>query len=201
MPKRVFSMPDSILERWDFNAAQLTQLIDDNPSLRGMVLGYLAELKLEEIWLSDPRISGVFKHDDHDRRGAGDRVAVYREWQFVFESKSLQTATVKRTLEGWTGKAQVDASDRRTVTLPDGNTVETTLLLRGDFDILAVNLFAFENQWRFIFARNSDLPASRSSRYTPYQKEHLLATLVDVSWPPRPPFYADLFELLDEIVS
>ena len=69
-------MPDSILERWDFNVAQLTRLIDENPSLRGMIIGYLAELKLEELWLSDKRISEVFKHDDHNRRGAGDRVAV-----------------------------------------------------------------------------------------------------------------------------
>ena len=194
-------MPGSILDRWDFSAAQLTKLIDDNPSLRGMVLGYLAELKLEDLWLSDPRISGVFKHDDHDRNGAGDRVAVYREREFVFESKSLQTATIQKTVEGWTGKAQVDASDRRPVTLPDGSTVETTLLLRGDFDVLAVNLFAFENQWRFVFAKNADLPASRFYKYTPYEREHLLSSMVDVAWPPRPPFYADLFDVLDEIVG
>ena len=49
----------SILDRWDFTDEELTQLIDGNPSLRGMALGYLAELKLERLWLSDPRFSEV----------------------------------------------------------------------------------------------------------------------------------------------
>ena len=191
----------SILDRWDFTVEELTQLIDGNPSLRGMVLGYLAELKLERLWLSDSRFSEVFKHDDHDRRHRGDRVAVYRGREFTIESKSLQTATVQMAGEGWIGRAQVDASDRREVTLPDGSTVTTTCLLRGEFDVLAVNLFSFGDEWRFSFARNSDLPASRYSRYNEFQRQHLLATMVEVSWPPQPPFRADLFELLDEMMG
>ena len=194
-------MQDSILDRWDFTVEELTQLIGDNPSLRGMVLGYLAELKLESIWLTDERFSDVSKHDDHDRVRHGDRVASYRDKLFTFESKSLQTATVQRTLEGWRGRAQVDASDRRSLTLPDGSTVSTTCLLRGEFDILAVNLFAFGEEWRFAFAKNSDLPGSRYTGYSEYQRQHLLATMVDVSWPPEPPFRTDLFELLDEMVG
>ena len=191
----------TILTRWDFTDEELTQLIDGNPSLRGMVLGYLAELKLERLWLSDPRFSEVFKYDDHDRGHRGDRVAVYRGKEFIIESKSLQTATVQRTPEGWAGRAQVDASDRRQVSLPDGSTVTTTCLLRGEFDVLAVNLFAFGDEWRFAFAKNLDLPGSRYSRYTEYQRQHLLATMVEVSWPPQPPFRADLFELLDEMTG
>lgn len=191
----------SILDRWDFTDEDLTQLIDGNPSLRGMALGYLAELKLERLWLSDPRFSEVSKHDDHDRGHHNDRVAVYKGREFTLESKSLQTSTVQRTPEGWVGRAQVDASDRREVALPDGSTMSTTCLLRGEFDILAVNLFAFGDEWRFSFARNSDLPGSRYSRYSEYQRQHLLATMVDVSWPPQPPFRADLFELLDEMID
>ena len=191
----------SILARWNLTEEDLTQLIDSNPSLRGMVLGYLAELKLDSLWLSDPRFSEVSKHDDHDRVHHHDRVAVYKGREFTIESKSLQTSTVHRTPEGWVGRAQVDASDRREVALPDGSTVSTTCLLRGGFDILAVNLFAFGDEWRFSFAKNSDLPGSRYSRYTEYQRQHLLATMVDVSWPPQPPFRADLFELLDEMIS
>ena len=194
-------MVDSILARWDFTVDELTRLIDENPSLRGMVLGYLAELKLETTWLSGNRVSGVYKHDDHDRGGRGDRVAVYRGREFVFESKSLQTATVTRTENGWIGKAQVDASDRREVTLPDDSTLNTTCLLRGEFDVLAVNLFAFGEGWKFVFAKNSDLPASRYRGYTEYQRQHLLATTVEVSWPPMPPFRASLFELLDELIG
>lgn len=44
-------MPESILDRWGVSAEELTELVDRNPSLRGMLLGYLAELKLERLWL------------------------------------------------------------------------------------------------------------------------------------------------------
>ena len=194
-------MLQSILDRWGFTAEDLTFIIDQNPSLRGMVLGYLAELKLQRIWLDDPRVESRPRPDDHDRGRPGDRVVAYRGGVFVIESKSLQTNTVRQTLEGWVGKSQVDASDRRLVTFPDGSTLETTNLLRGGFDILAVNLFAFGDEWRFAFAKNSDLPASRHRRYSEYQREHLLATAVTVFWPPESPFCEDLFELMDDIID
>lgn len=192
---------DSILTRWDITIEELTRVVDDNPSLRGMVLGYLAEQKLESLWLSSPEIEAIGKHDDHDRRRKGDRVIRYRGGEFVFESKSLQTSTVKATDDGWFGRTQVDASDRRTIRLPSGDMVVTTCLLRGEFDILAVNLFAFENQWRFVFAKNADLPGSRHRGYTEYERQHLLATMVPVHWPPRPPFRREPFTLMNEILQ
>jgi hypothetical protein len=36
----------SILEQWDITPEQLTILLNENPSLRGIMLGYVAELKL-----------------------------------------------------------------------------------------------------------------------------------------------------------
>ena len=194
-------MTDSILERWDITPEELTEVIEQNPSLRGMILGYLAELKLETLWLSDQRISDVTKHDDHDRKKKGDRVIRYKGHEFIFESKSLQTASIKKMHDGWVGKAQVDASDRREIGLPDGTTVTTTCLLRGEFDVLAVNVFAFEDTWRFVFAKNLDLPKSNYKGYTEYQRQHLLATLVEVRWPPKPPFYKEPFQLMNEIIQ
>jgi len=194
-------MTNSILERWDITPEELTQVVDQNPSLRGMILGYLAELKLEKLWLSGREISDVSKHDDHDRNKKGDRVVQYKGHEFIFESKSLQTATINKTDKGWAGKAQVDASDRREITLPDGSTVATTYLLRGEFDILAVNVFAFQNKWRFIFAKNTDLPSSTYSKYSEYEQTHLLATLVKVHWPPKPPFRDEPFTLMNEILQ
>ena len=47
-------MEDSILTRWDLTAEELTRVVDRNPSLRGMLLGYIAELKLEQLWLMRP---------------------------------------------------------------------------------------------------------------------------------------------------
>ena len=191
----------SILDRWDFTVEDLTYIIEQNPSLRGIVLGYLAELKFQQFWLNGPRVAVQPRPDDHDRGRPGDRVAIYGGREFVVEVKSLQTNTVHPTLAGWTGKSQVDASDRRTVTFPDGSTLQTTCLLRGTFDILAVNLFAFGEEWRFAFAKNSDLPLSNHRPYTDYQKEHLLATTVTVSWPLEPPFRENLFEVMDDIIE
>ena len=165
-----------------------------------MIFGYLAELKLEDLWLNREELSQVAKHDDHDRTKKGDRVVMYKGREFIFESKSLQTHTIRRTDRGWSGKANVDASDRRAIALPDGSRLSTTCLLRGEFDILAVKVFSFEERWRFVFAKNSDLPLSRYRGYTSYQKKHLLATMVPVHWPPRPPFREEPFTLMNEML-
>ena len=193
-------MRETILDRWDVTAEDLTDLVDRNPSLRGMMLGYLAELKLERLWLDKPGVSNVLKPDDHDRRRKGDRVVRYKDKTFTFESKSLQTSTIAKTGNGWIGKAQVDASDRRLVELPDGSTLATTCLRRGEFDILAVNVFEFSKRWRFVFAKNQDLPASSYRAYSAYEQSHLLATMVTVCWPPKPPFRDEPFTLMDELL-
>ncbi|MCA9980884.1 MAG: helix-turn-helix transcriptional regulator, partial [Anaerolineales bacterium] len=159
----------TILDRWEITPSQLTSLLEENPSLRGMLLGYVAELKLREMIISYPEVSYATKFDDHDRKQKGDLYIIYRGHAFDIESKSLQTKMVQQDSESgtWLGKAQVDASDRREVVFEDGTTLNTTLLLRGEFDVLAVNLYAFEEEWRFVFARNSDLPTSRYKKYTP----------------------------------
>lgn len=83
-------MTDSILKRWDITVEELTQVVDQNPSLRGMLLGYLAEIKLEKLWLRRGGISDTSKRDDHDRKKKGDRIVVYKGREFIFESKSLR---------------------------------------------------------------------------------------------------------------
>jgi hypothetical protein len=102
--------------------------------------------------------------------------------------------------ERWIGRAQVDGSDKRPVKMPDGSILNTTLLLRGEFDVLAVSCYAFTGEWNFIFARNSDLPSTRWQGYTAEQCQQLIASLITVTWPPQPPFYGDLKLLLDEMI-
>lgn len=193
----------SILTEWEITSQQLTELLGENPSLRGMLLGYVAELKLKEIVTSIPNVSYTVKFDDHNRKKKGDLYIIYRNKAFDLESKSLQSSMIKwdEHKKRWTGKAQVDGSDRRTINLPDGSALNTTLLLRGEFDILAVNCHAFEGKWRFVFARNRDLPSSSYRLYSEEQKKFLIASLIPVSWPPEPPFYANLRDLLDEMIN
>ena len=67
--------------------------------------------------------------------------------------------------------------------------------------MLAVNGYAFEDEWRFVFCRNADLPTSTYRRYSPAQQQALLASLVEVTWPPLPPFTDNLRALLDQMVA
>lgn len=195
----------TILDRWGVTPDELTILVEANPSLRGMMLGYVAELQLLKRFFSlSEHISYSVKSDDHDRGHKGDRLITYKGHQFIVEAKSLQTNSIKRTIDEsgnprFVGKAQVDASDRRAVAFADRSTLETTCLLCGEFDLLAVNCFAFEEKWHFAFAKNGDLPRSTFRKYTPYQRQNLLASLVTVRWPPDPPFYSDPFPILEEL--
>ena len=192
---------ETILQRWGITAEELTEIVVANPSMRGLMVGYVAEYKLRKMFFeSDTRVENLTKYDDHDRGRPADLEFTYRRVPIRVEAKSLQTATIKKTGRVYVGKFQCDASDRRTVRLPNGETLSTTCLVVDNFDLLAVNLFEFEQKWRFVFARNRDLPHSRYRGYTPEQRSYLLAALIDVSFPPEPPFIEDPFSLLDDIV-
>jgi transcriptional regulator with XRE-family HTH domain len=191
----------TILDQWSISPEELTILAVDNPSLRGILLGYIAELKFRETWLNHPDITSSFKHDDHSRKGKGDRVITFRGHEFVFEVKSLQTNSIRRNSDGWTAQAQVDASDRRNVVFSDGSCVQTTCLRVGEFDILAVNIFSIDQKWEFVFAKNSDLPRSTSKIYNELQKSELLKSSVKIFFPLQHPFTDDPYHLLEEIIE
>lgn len=192
----------SILTRWGITEGTLTSLVDQNPSLRGMMLGYVAETKVQEMFLDCPAVTAIYKDDDHDRKRKGDRRIVYKGRTLAIEVKSLQTASIRLLGDDrWEGRAQVDGSDRRKIRFHDGTELETTLLRKGDFDLLAVNCFGFGEKWRFSFIKNEDLPSSTFRRYTEDQRRQLIASLVPVAWPPKPPFSKDPFQLLDELVG
>lgn len=194
-----------ILERWNVTEAELTSVVQENPSLRGFMLGYIAEHKVRNFLDKQPYVSVLHKPDDHDRRGGSKNgmIVKYRGREFSFEVKSLQTNTVKYDAENgvYEGRAQVDASDRRPVTFPDGSQLQTTCLLAGQFDILALNLFQFREQWDFAFILNSDLPRSTFKKYSTYQRKHLLATMVNVTFPIQPPYTSNPAELLQQLID
>lgn len=194
----------SLLDLWKITESELTQIVDENPSLRGFMLGYIGEYKLKNFLLSDSRVTSLIKPDDH-KRGAGnknDMMITYQNRVFSVEVKSLQTNSIKRLDNSrFIGTVQVDASDRRPVILPDGSQVETTCLLRGEFDLLALNLFQFRDEWDFAFILNRDLPATTSRKYTEYQQKYLLSTSVKIGLPLELPYEYDPFILLDRLIA
>ena len=186
-----------ILERWGVTLDEINDILAERPSVRGILLGFIAEYKLAQIWFSnDPRVDSLERYKNHDRTRAGDLGFRYKGVLVSVQVKSLQSSSVLKTETGYKGTLQCDASDRRLVHLPNGESVETTCLLVGGFDLLAVNLFEFGQEWRFAFAKNSDLPRTTSSKYTPEQREFLLATSVRITWPLQPPFYEDPFTMI-----
>ncbi|GIK66738.1 MAG: hypothetical protein BroJett018_45320 [Chloroflexota bacterium] len=195
----------SILERWKLTEQELTIIIEENPSLRGFMLGYVGEYKLRALLMANPTVTSLEKPDDHDRRkgSKNDLIVTYKGYSFSVEVKSLQTNSIKKhpSDETLTGLAQVDASDRRTVTLSDGSKLGTTCLLAGDFDLLAINLFQFRQEWDFAFILNRDLPRSNSKKYTLFQRGELLATSIKITWPIEAPYELNPFDLFDRLIA
>ena len=193
----------TILEKWQISAEELTRIVDDNPSLRGVIFGYISEYKARAYFDGHEGIENLMKYDDHDRTSKGDISFSYKGKEFRIEAKSLQTNSVVQVgADEWTGKFQCDASDRREILLPNGHTVNTTCLAVGEFDIVAVSLYAFGDQWRFAFAKNNDLPhpGVRSRNVAVEDRKYLIKTLIDISWPLQPPFTTDVYSLLDDMI-
>lgn len=241
----------TILDEWDIDAHYLTDVVRDNPSLRGMILGYIAERKLRDVLVSLPHTSGHRKDDDHDRTKKGDVTLIYKGEEIIVEVKSLQTnsirislpdgrimplvirqkverkTTTERTATGrqkkgvwkckwipnpdvakltteqrlsatYFGSFQCDASDRRNITLDNGQVVTTTLLKAGEFDVIAAGIFSFRNRWEYGFALNDDLP--RSTQYDS-DSSHLIASLVDITYPLKPPFHADPIAVFEKVLQ
>ena len=81
----------SILAEWGISEKYLSDVVNDNPSVKGMIVGYIAERKLRDLLGNDPRVTGLRKDDDHDRTKKGDVTFTYRGQEFKVESKALQT--------------------------------------------------------------------------------------------------------------
>ena len=193
----------TIFDRWQITPEELTNIINENPSLRGFLFGYVSEYKARSLFKGHPGIEHLTKYDDHDRKSKGDISFLYKGKEFKIEAKSLQTnSVIELGSDKWRGKFQCDASDRRDIRLPNGHMVNTTCLAVGEFDIVAVSLYAFGEQWRFAFAKNSDLPhpGERSRNVAPEDRIYLIKTLIDITWPLKAPFTTDVYSLMDEML-
>lgn len=198
------------LEDWDLSYDEINELLTANPSLRSFVMGYTAEIKCKSMYFSDrPDITDIYKPDDHDRVEKGDWVMTYKGHRIACEVKSLQTNSLRPMKSGKVSpKYQCDASDRRVVTFSDDSTVETTALLVGEFDMLALNIHAFDGSWNFVFAKNADLPtmegATRGAgkNYTPLQQKQLIKTLIPIDFKPDPSIYSfNPYEIMDSVIE
>jgi hypothetical protein len=181
------------------SAETIFKVIQDNPSLRGFVYGYVSEMEFERHYLKGrSTIEGFSKDDDHKKTKA-DRTVIFRSKPITIQVKSIQTNSIEFENGHFVADVQNDASDRRKVKLPGGTTVETTCYVVGEYDILAVSLQPFTGEWKYAFKENSKLQRTNSKKYTPKQQRHLLATLETISFPLDPSWTEDFDAILESV--
>lgn len=193
--------PPDLLTSWGITSAELSEIVSENSSMRGLMFGFVAEYKLKKEWLLRPGITNLERPRSHDRKQKYDFLLDYRGVPVRLEVKCLDTPKVRFNDGIFHGSFQCNASDTTKVALPDGTTVITNCLPVGGFDVLAVCLFAFGNTWRFAFALNDDLPLTTWRKYTAAQQVALLKSSMKISWPLQAPFTDDLFAVLDRLVA
>jgi len=190
-----------LLRDWDITPAELSEIVAENPSMRGLMFGYVAEYKLKKKWLARPEILNLTRPRSHDRTQKYDFRFEYRGITVRLEVKCLDTPKVRYVDGAYKGTFQCNASDTTKVMLPNGQSLTTNCLLVGGFDLLAVCLFSFGNQWRFAFALNEDLPRTTWRGYTPEQQQYLLKSAMQITWPLQAPFAEELLAVLDGLIA
>lgn len=194
------NIPD-LLNAWGLTRAELSEVVAENPSMRGLMFGFVAEYKLKKNWLLRPGIADLIRPSSHDRKQKFDFGFAYKGEDVRVEVKCLDTPKVRYADGIYTGTFQCNASDSREIELPNGEKVTTNCLAVGGFDVLAVALFAFRKKWEFAFALNDELPHTTWQKYPKRQQKYLLKSTMDISWPLTPPFADDLFVVLNRLVS
>ena len=139
----------------------LLDMLDSNPSCKGMLLGYIAEQVLIKHLEQTGQFLGVTKIPDADKT-KGDIMVKYldsvgTEQSATIEVKCMGSRGVKENLleGGYNGSVCIKASDSRLV----GDQM-TSSQERGLFDILAICTITATGGWDFVFIHNKYLPGS-----------------------------------------
>ena len=182
------------------NLEALFYSIRDNPSLRGMLYGYVAESEFFK-YLIDRGMGDFYKPDDH-KKTKSDCTLIYKGREFTIQLKSIQTNSLKEIHPGeFSAVVQNDASDKRKIKLPDGRSVKTTCYLVGEYDLLAVSLQPFLGDWKFAFKRNKDLRRSARNTFPKAIKDMLLASSEPITYPLTNGWDDKLEQILDKFDS
>jgi hypothetical protein len=181
------------------NTETIFRVIQENPSLRGIVYGYVSEMEFERHYLKTRKSIERYSKDDDHQKTKADRTVIYKGKPITIQIKSVQTNSIRFERGTFVAKVQNDASDRRRVRLPDGSTLETTCYVVGEYDILAVSLHPFTGTWRFAFKENSKLLRTTSKKYSRTQQQHLLATLETMPYPLDATWTEDFDAILETV--
>ena len=215
-------MPDSEDEEipdywsdWKLDIEEFNRIIHQNSNALSAIYGYVAEERVREDYLDErPDVENIRSPEDQDSSDKGDLAFEYKGEQMKMEVKSLQTHTIRevastqKTIDGDEVPLEYEAgfhikgtSDQRTVEF-EGEEYNTTLMNveDSDVDIMAINLYKIEDEWRFAFIQLTDLPRSQGD-YPDALRQKLSKSLPKLIIPLQEPFTDDLYGLMDEILE
>jgi hypothetical protein len=199
---------------WKLDPEEFNRIIHQNSNALSAIYGYVAEERLREEFLEDdPRVENIRSPADQDSDDKGDWAFEYRGEPMKIEVKSLQTHTIERVDSNQTklgdetvpvqwkaGFHLKGTSDQRVVEYDDEE-YNTTLMNveESDVDVMAVNLYKIEDEWRFAFLKVDDLPRSKGN-YPDGLRQRLAKSQIKLTVPLQDPFTDDLFELMDDVL-
>ena len=140
-----------------FTLDDLEYLIDLNPSMRGYVQGYLAELTLMRQLKVIEGVTAVMKIPDMSYR-TGDFEVIYLGVPITRECKSILSNTVTQDglNDSWSGVVTIKRTSQECVV--DGEKHRVSNIIKGGFDILALSCYAVSGEWDFQFIEEKYLP-------------------------------------------
>ena len=152
------SIPDTGLLQ-GFSLSDIEGLVKENPSLRGYLQGYLAELRLKERLLSCPGVSSVSKIPDSSSV-KGDFYVEYLGNTLTVEAKSFRSHSAKYNplSESWSASVQCKNPGTRLLNVAGRGLVQAVCVEEGRFDVLAVCTYPVTGQWSFLFCPEFFLP-------------------------------------------
>ena len=178
----------------EFTPEELDAVITENPSLRGFLQGYLAEVALRKQLLQIPEVSSVEKIPDQASE-KGDLKIRYRDMDLTIEVKSVGTNTVKQDVlyDSWQGTVAVRSSDKKELEVEGVGRIRTSSIPRGGFDILAISCYAVSGKWEFMFMDNDNIP------YRDFSTPNLLKSSFTINPETTPYLHSDILRILQVV--
>jgi len=187
----------------------MARIFNQNISALAFFEGYISEYFLEKLVVKVPGVSGCTKPGDNNTEVKGDLLPVYKGVPVRIEVKNVKRKTntnrqpkqITNLEESyWLGNFSTRAGRSRNVTFSDGSTVHTYNTKRGQYDVIAVNVFRLTGVNQFAYCLETDLPSttiSSGSTLTPLQCNETLRGDMWIRWPVAAPWTDSLEEILE----
>lgn len=188
----------------------IAHVFSNNLSALAFFEGYGSEYLLEKQVKRIPGVSGQHKPGDNNLEVKGDLIVQYKHTPVSIEVKNVRRKTnsenrkpklvVNLEESYWVGYFSTRSSRTRKIVFSDGSEVHTYCTIRGQYDVIAVNVFQLNGKQNFIYCLEQDLPSTSPNSttfLTPLQCAETLQPEIAVRWPPVAPWTDSLEEILE----